>query len=83
VPIVDLFVAFVVTGAVALGVAIVRYARGRNPRRLGENNTKQYLLAESSVCPVCNCPTTPRLDLYVHGAWFHTHCFGNIQKEIM
>jgi hypothetical protein len=82
VPIVDVFVALVAGGLLALGAAVVRFAWRRDPKRLGARNTEQYLLADASTCPVCNCPTTPRLDLYVHGAWFHAHCFGDIEKEI-
>jgi hypothetical protein len=82
VPLLDALVGLLVVVFLGLVGSAGVYLWRNSPKRLGGRNLKQFQLTESSVCPVCGCPTTPRLDLYVYGAWFHAHCFGDINKEI-
>lgn len=81
-PLIDGLVVIGATGAVILGVLVLRAFRRRaRPEIVGAENAHEALAQGRRRCQFCRKPVVVRVDVFMNGAWYHRACFLNQAEE--
>jgi hypothetical protein len=88
---IDLAVAAAVLGLAIMGGSFIRFLRKKQKaedphaqeelaRQKGKRNLEQLTVKDSMHCAICDKETSPDVDVFTSGSWWHRGCYQKAVK---